>query len=243
MLLAVVNVNTSAAMTAAIGRAASAAASAGTTVHATQPRFGPESVEGAFDGFVAAAGILELLPSLPAETAGVTLAGFGEPGRDAARELLEVPVVDITEAAAITAQLLGARFGVVTTLERSVVQIEDSLRTAGLLQRCVAVEASGLPVLGVDEGEAAAEAMDATARRALAKGADVLCLGCAGMAGLEGALSARLGVPVVDGVAASIALLEGLVRLGLRTSKAGPYAAPLDKARPGWPPSGEFTGA
>ena len=55
------------------------------------------------------------------------------------------------------------------------------------------------------------------------------------MADLAAELSARHGLPVVDGVAAAVALVESLARLGLRTSKVGAYAAPLAKARPGDP--------
>ena len=61
-------------------------------------------------------------------------------------------------------------------------------------------------------------------------GAEAVVLGCAGMADLAAALTTEHGLPVVDGVAASIPLAEGLVRLGLRTSKVGAYAAPGAKA-------------
>ena len=55
------------------------------------------------------------------------------------------------------------------------------------------------------------------------------CRGCAGMAALAARLSQLHGLPVVDGVAAAVAFAEALVRLGLRTSKRGGYAAPLAK--------------
>ena len=55
-------------------------------------------------------------------------------------------------------------------------------------------------------------------------------LGCAGMADLAADLSKRCGLPVVDGVAAAVVLVEALAALGLRTSKVGGYAAPLAKA-------------
>src|SRR5438876_376313 len=62
-------------------------------------------------------------------------------------------------------------------------------------------------------------------------GAEAIVLGCAGMADLAAELTARHGLPVVDGVAAAVALAETLVRLGLRTSKLGGYAPPLPKRR------------
>lgn len=58
---------------------------------------------------------------------------------------------------------------------------------------------------------------------------DVIVLGCAGMADLCESISAELGVPVVDGVAAATVLVESLVRLGLRTSVRREFAKPLPK--------------
>jgi allantoin racemase len=63
--------------------------------------------------------------------------------------------------------------------------------------------------------------------------AEAIVLGCAGMADLAGELAETHGLPVVDGVAAAVALAEALVRLGLRTSRLGPYAAPRPKAYSG----------
>ena len=65
--------------------------------------------------------------------------------------------------------------------------------------------------------------------------AEVICLGCGGMAGLAEQIRQRSGVPVVDGVTAAVTLAESLVRLGLSTSKVRTYAAPRAKAIVGWP--------
>jgi allantoin racemase len=67
-------------------------------------------------------------------------------------------------------------------------------------------------------------------------GAEAVVLGCAGMADLAAELAEQHGLPVVDGVAAAVTLAEGLVRLGLTTSRLGPYAAPRSKTY-----SGPFT--
>jgi len=159
------------------------------------------------------------------------MAGFGEHGREGARELLEVPVVDITEAAAHLACLLGRRYGVVTTLERSRGQIEDSLRTAGVAQNCAAVVGTGLGVLDLGDERRTEQAFLVAAERAREAGAEVLVLGCAGMTGLQRTVGQKLGLPVVDGVAAAVKLAESLVALGLTTSRAGSYAKPLVKRR------------
>jgi len=56
-----------------------------------------------------------------------------------------------------------------------------------------------------------------------------LLLGCAGMADLCSYLSAEVGVPVVDGVAAATKTVESLIALGLATSTRSEYAAPGPK--------------
>ena len=61
----------------------------------------------------------------------------------------------------------------------------------------------------------------------------MIVLGCAGMADLCAHVSAEIGAPVVDGVAAAMVAVQGLVTLGLRTSALGEYAPPGPKAYQG----------
>ncbi|ADG98001.1 Asp/Glu/hydantoin racemase [Segniliparus rotundus DSM 44985] len=232
--IVVMNCNTSEPMTEAIGAHARAAAREGTRISALRPSWGPESAEGNYDSFVTAAAVLDRLHTLDFPFDALVMAGFGEHGREGARELLDVPVIDITEAAAQFAMLLGRSYGVVTTLSRAVGQIEDSLRLAGLFERCAGVVAAELGVLELEEDSAAA-AVVAASRAVLDRGAEVLVLGCAGMTRLASALAQQVDVPVVDGVAAAVKLAESLVDLGLTTSKHGSYARPREKRRPGWP--------
>jgi allantoin racemase len=77
--------------------------------------------------------------------------------------------------------------------------------------------------------------VDEAAKAVVEDGADVICLGCAGMAGVTAAITAKLGVPAVDGVAAAVALAQALVGLGQSTSKAGALAAGPDNPRSHWP--------
>jgi allantoin racemase len=182
--------------------------------------------------------VLDLVTSETERFDAVVMAGFGEPGREGLREQLEVPVVDITEAAVAMAAPLGRRFAILTSLSRTSAQIRASLLTAGLGGGCSGVYAIEKPVLEiVKDADATVAALAELGRRALADGAEVLVLGCAGMTSSSPKVSAELSVPVVDGLAAGIKFAEGLFDLGLHTSKISWYAPPPDKARPGWPPS------
>lgn len=235
-LIVVMNCNTSAAMTLRMGIQAQSHARPGTKILALNPTWGPDSAEGYYDSFITAAAVLDRLHSIPEETAAVVMAGFGEHGREGAREMLDVPVVDVTEAAATFALFLGPQFGVVTTLSRARAQIRDSLRVAGLWERCASVEAADVGVLELElKPDAAFDSMCAAGQRAVDRGAEVLVLGCAGMTGLDAALSDKLGVPVVDSVTAAVAQAESLIALGLNTSRSLTYAHPRTKRRDGWP--------
>ncbi|GAB7030175.1 aspartate/glutamate racemase family protein [Streptomyces platensis subsp. malvinus] len=223
-------------MTASIRATALAAAAPGTEILATEPLWGPVSIEGHFEGYLSAAAVLDRLATLDTPFDALVMAGFGEPGREGAQELLDVPVLDITESAAQMAMMLGHAYGIVTTLDRAVPQIQDRLLTAGLLQRCAAVRGAGLGVLELEEDpERTVAVIIETARAVVRAGAEVICLGCGGMAGLDEKVAAELGVPVVDGVAAAVKFAEAVVGLGLVTSTARSFAPPRPKAIGSWP--------
>ncbi|MDN5768360.1 MAG: aspartate/glutamate racemase family protein [Humibacillus sp.] len=239
MRILVVNVNTTQSMTDGIGRTAQSVAAPGTEIVPLTPLFGADSVEGNYESYLAAIAVMETVRRYDQPYDAVIQAGYGEHGREGLQELLDVPVVDITEAAASTAQFLGHKYSVVTTLDRAVPLIEDRLKLAGLDARCASVRASGLGVLELEANpEAAVEAIAAEAVRAVQEDhAEVICLGCGGMAELNERVAARTGVPIVDGVAAAVTIAESLVRLGLTTSKVRTYAPPRPKTFKNWPPS------
>ena len=240
MRFLVVNVNTTASVTDAIAASARSVAAAGTEIVGLTPRFGAESVEGNLESYLAAVGVADAVARYSATGEpfdAVIQAGYGEHGREGLQELLDVPVVDITEAAASAAMYLGHKYSVVTTLDRTVPLIEDRLKLAGLDTRCASVRASGLGVLELEsDPDRAVEAIVWQAREAVEKDhAEVICLGCGGMAELEAKVSAATGVPIVDGVRSAVTIAEGLVRMGLSTSKVRTYATPREKKVIGWP--------
>lgn len=239
MRILVVNVNTTESITQTIADQARSVASPGTEIVGLTPYFGAESVEGNFESYLAAIAVMDRVMAYDQPFDAVIQAGYGEHGREGLQELLNVPVVDITEAAATTAMFLGHAYSVVTTLDRTVPLIEDRLKLAGLYQRCASVRASGMAVLELEEHPLAAmEAIVRQAELAIREDkAEVICLGCGGMAGLDERIRQRTGVPVVDGVTAAVTIAEGLVRLGLSTSKVRTYATPRPKTVIGWPRS------
>ena len=230
--LHIVNPNTTASMTQGIAAAARLVAAPDVVITVTQPDFGPPSIEGFVDGAYAVPGMLARIAEADkAGTDAYVIACFDDTGLDAARAVAHAPVVGIAEAAFHLASMLGTRFSVVTTLSRSIPIIEDNLSRYGLDRRCARVRASELPVLSLESDPAGAqETISREIERALKEdGADCIVLGCAGMAALAEKFWQQFQVPVIDGVTAGVGLATTLARLGLKTSKAGGYAAPLPK--------------
>lgn len=237
MRVLLVNVNTTESMTAMMVNQAGSVANSDTEIVGLTPFFGPDSVEGNFDSYLSAVGVMDRVLAFSGSYDAVIQAGYGEHGREGLQELLDVPVIDITEAAAHTAMMLGRTYSVVTTLDRAVPQIEDRLRHAGLFDRCSSVRATGISVMGIEADPAGAmAAVVEQAWLACAEdGAEVICLGCGGMSGLQEATQQRTAAPVLDGVTAAVKLAEALVGLGLMTSKVRSYASPRPKRIAGWP--------
>jgi allantoin racemase len=230
MRLLVVNPNTTVSMTRKIAEAARAVAAPGAEIIAVNPEYGPPSIEGYYDEVFAVPGMIEEMRRAAPFDACV-IACFDDTGLDAARCAVEAPVIGIGEAAFHMASLVAGRFSVVTTLSRSTPAIMHNLSRYGLAARCAKVRAAEVAVLELENpGSSARERISQEIRRALEEdGAEAIVLGCAGMTDLAQALSREHGAPVLDGVACAVKLAEGLVTLGVRTSKIGGYAAPIPK--------------
>jgi len=232
MEILVVNPNTTESMTDKIRAAAVAVAAPGTRVTAVSPATGPESIEGYYDEALAVPGLLEEVARGEARgVAGHVIACFDDTGLEAARALARAPVVGIGEAAFHVASLVAGRFSVVTTLGRSIPAIELNLLKYGLASRCARVRAAEVPVLALEDPASDARArIEAEIEAALREDrAEAIVLGCAGMVDLAADLSRCHALPVIDGVAAAVTLVESLARLCLRTSKRGGYAEPRPK--------------
>lgn len=222
----ILNPNADAAMTAAVLDAARAVAAPDTTLSAHSPQTGPTAIETHVDeAFGEVAIARAVASSVDDGVDAYVIACFGDTGRDAARDLVDVPVVGMTEAALMSAALVAYRFAVITLPVRTVAMSDRVVRHLGLEHRCL--------VRGVDlavgdlllEATPVEELMVAAALRAIAEdGAEAIVLGCAGLSGVVEAVAHACGVPVVDGVAAGVGLAESLVRQGLRTSPIGTHA-------------------
>lgn len=238
MRLKIINPNTTSSMTEAIRQKAVKYARPGTQIVAVNPSIGPVSIESYYDEALASVGVLEEVRKGEAEGFdGYAIACYGDPGLYPAREIARAPVVGIGETSMLMACMLGYKFSIITILDRFIGPVEEMVNRYGLSERCASIRVINTPVLDIEKGsDTITNLMIDQGRQAINKdGAEVLLLGCAGMAGLEESIEEALNVPVIDGIVSAVKMLEGLVDYGKKTSKIRTFKQPEKKVIHGFP--------
>jgi allantoin racemase len=232
MRILVINPNSNPEMTVNIDRMARSMAGPGTELQTVSPTLAPASIESHAEDVVAGYRMIEEALARRGTYDGLVVACYYDPAVEALREILDVPVVGIAEASSHMASLLTPKFSVITVLRRGVRHVEEVIDRVGLASRCASVRGVDLGVLDLDEDfTRSLEVIEAEARKAIEEdGAEAIALGCAGMGPLDKQLQDLLGVPVLDGVACAIPLVEACIRYGVSTSKINTYRPPPAKA-------------
>lgn len=228
MRILVINPNASVEMSDVIREQLNVVARADVQVEVVNPPGAPPAIESALDEAACLPPMLKLVRD--AASCGydaVVIACFSDPGLDAAREMTDLPVVGIQDAAMHLAAQLGYRFSVLTTLAHRAPVRERAALLAGLDRRLASCRVLDLPVLEtVVNRERVIQRVIRMGRQAVQEdGAEALILGCAGLGNLALRASREIGVPVIDPNAAALKLCETLVDLQLSHSRAGLYYA------------------
>lgn len=148
------------------------------------------------------------------DAAAFVIACYGDPGLHAAREATRRRVLGIAECGTMTALTLGERFGVIAIMQTSVNRQRRAIRAMGVGERFAGNVAIGLPVAELsDEGKTLGRMVEAGRTLRDAHGADVVIMGCGGMARYRDRLEDALGVPVVEPTQAAVTMAIGAVRL------------------------------
>ena len=135
------------------------------------------------------------------------IACFSDPGLHAAREATSTPVFGIAQCGILAALARGERFGIVAILEGSIPRHRRYIASLGLSGRMAGERAIGLGVTALAEEDIVGARITETAERLRDEdGADVIVLGCAGMARYRAPLEAHLGCPVIDPSQAAVGM-------------------------------------
>jgi Asp/Glu/hydantoin racemase len=141
------------------------------------------------------------------------IACFSDPGLQVCREATRRPVFGINECGVLTALARGDHFGIIAIAAKSVARHRRYLRQMGLADRLAGERPLGMSVAETTSGEGTFARMEAVGRELKEKdGADVIVMGCAGMARHRRPLEAALGVPVIDPTQAAVAIAIGAVQ-------------------------------
>lgn len=146
------------------------------------------------------------------DAGGVIVAAFGDPGVEALRRRLTVPVVGIGEAAMREAALHG-RFGIATTTPALAASIEMKVRELGLEAAFTGVRLTpGDPWLLGQDPDALAAALAAAVQACVEDdGAQAVVIGGGPLGRAAQALTSRFAIPVIGPVpAACRAILRAL---------------------------------
>lgn len=212
----VINPNSTEDCTASMDRALDPLRMAGAPeIESVTNRNGPPGIECQAHADDVSRDIRRIVAERDPEAAAFVIACFSDPGIYAAREATRRPVFGIAESGMLTAMSLGARVGVIAILSRSIPRHMRYFRGLGLEGRLANDRAIELGVVELSDESRTFERMvqvGATLRDT--DGADVLVMGCAGMARYRERLSDRLGLPVVDPTQAAVAMAIGAVQLG-----------------------------
>jgi allantoin racemase len=239
MRLLVVNANTSESVTAAVAAEARRIASPGTEIVAATAAFGARVITSRAENAFAEHALLDILAAHRAGADAVLIAVSYDTGLRAARELMPMPVVGMTEAALFTASMLGGRFGLVTVGRRTLPLYRDTVAMHGLSTRLAgirAIEGSALDIFADRAGAERAVAAEAL-RLVREDGADAVILAGAAMAGMVQALAQEVPAPLLDGIACGVAMAETLVRLTVEKPREGSYGAPAGRETVGLSPA------
>jgi allantoin racemase len=231
MRLLLVNANTSPIVTEKVAAQARASASPGVDVVAVTGTFGARVIGTRAEHAIGEHSTLALVARHAPGCDAVVIAVSYDTGLRAARELLPIPVVGMTEAALLTACMLGGCIGVVTFGRRVLPLYRELVTSYGLASRVAGwrtLESTAAYQPGAHDEldrDLVAASIDLVER----EGAETVVLAGAVMAGVPARLQKDVPVPLIDGIACAVQQAELLHRLGCPKPRAGSYAAPAGR--------------
>ena len=175
---------------------------------------GPPGIESQqqVDGVIAP--MLRLIKRKEKQYAAFVIACYSDPGLHSLREATKKPVLGISECGILTALTLGQKFGVIAILKQSSPRHLRYVGALGVSGRLAGELQVGLRVVELSNEKKTFRRMVEVGRTLRdAHGADVVIMGCAGMARYRKPLQDELGIPVVEPTQAAVTMAIGRVRL------------------------------
>jgi allantoin racemase len=185
----------------------------------TKPR--PSSIESRMEELELAQWVIER--AIEAEGRGfdaVITGCFGDPGVEAARERVRIPVVAPGETALLTARMLAHHFSIITPLAETTPLAREQTHKVGVAPYVASIRPLGIPVEEIrDRDRSTIEKIVRLGKACVVEdGAELLVFACASMSLLADQVQPRIGVPIINSVRLSLRAAEMLVGAGLTHS-------------------------
>jgi allantoin racemase len=231
----VVNPNTSQEMTAAIDRVAQGTAGPHACVVTLRSQYGPHTIEGPLDAALGTAGMLEVVGAYVMPFDAVVVACFGDPGVEALRLLVRVPVLGIGAASFMQAACISPRFAIVTPSIGTPERYAAVATAMGLSKQFLGTYQTSLSVVDFESGDPTVLAtLVFHAQQAAKDGAECVLFGCAGIADQIREIEARVGVLCIASVAAGVSQAMACLRHRRMPLAGGPFREVKGKALEGF---------
>ncbi|MFM0377931.1 aspartate/glutamate racemase family protein [Paraburkholderia strydomiana] len=157
---------------------------------------------------------------------GIWLTDFDMCGVEAAREVIDIPIIGGFPASAFTALALSQRFSIITILQSTLAMQRGHPQTYGIEDTFASIRAIDCPVAQLENIDVVVVRTFEAALKAIKDdGAQAILLGCTGFVDVASRVSTLLGealgayVPVIDPNQAGFSFLVSLVRMRVRPSR------------------------
>lgn len=194
----------------------------GTEVEVVFLEKGPKTIETFHDVVYAGPEILRIITDRESEMDAFIINCCSDPALYAAREITDKVVLGPTETSMSVALHLGFKFSYISTLKKTAPRVRLQAIQLGLESRLASVVNVNITVSGLEEDpEKTVQAVVSAAEKAIERdGAEVIMLGCTGMADLAHMVRARLNVPLIEPALVTFKMAELFVKIGLRHNRA-----------------------
>ena len=239
MKILLANPNITEAVTDVMAAEARRSASPDVEITAATAQFGAQFIETRVEAAIASHALLDILAAEADGYDAAIVSAFGDPGLAAAKEMLDIPVVGLSEAALHTSYTLGRRIVIICLIPRHRDWYGESAEAAGLRDRIVNLRVLPVAVRNISTVvEDLADPLCEECKRAVEEDrAEVVILGGGPTAGLTRRISDQVPVPLLDDVSCTVQMAESLARLPIEPPRRGGFSRPDPKPTKGLSPA------
>jgi len=210
MKILLYNPNTSESITKTLFDTAKLVVSEGTTLIPMTAEKGFPYISTKPEALITGTTVLETIAKYNSEYDAIIIAAFGDPGLIAARDLFNIPIIGLGEAAMLSACLFGKKFSIISFTNAMSSWYEESVEILGLQSRYAGFRAIEGVVLAIDQIQSLQkDALISSAQKAIeVDGGDVIIFAGAPLSGFKKIVQAEISVPIIDCAEAAVKQAE-----------------------------------